>query len=425
MSNQPNQSNHGKAHPAYRWDALIVGGGPAGAAVAITLARQGRRVLIVEKQTTQIVKFGESLPPAAVRLVEALLGSLDAIDLPAHGIHKTAGNISCWSSAQPDVADFFYTPIGFGLGIDRARFDNALLQKAQANGAVLQTSSRFIQCHRDAEDWAVDLQSKAGRQWYYADYLIDASGRRSVVAAGLGIIRHRRSVVAAGLGVARQQQARLFALGLRFITHEGDNDCYTRIEATPQGWWYSNRLPSFSGAAQTTTRRMVVFHTDRDLPSVKEAATPAGFDRLLQQSRHIGAYLRKYRYRPDGSIHGVDAGGERLGRFAGNGWLAVGDAAQAYDPLSSQGITKGLTSGAMAGQLLGYALNSLRQYGHRNADLPLFKRYADEQERLWAGYVQQCQHYYRGQPNWSDQPFWSRRQQISPGATTTIAREVL
>lgn len=417
QSNQPNQSNHGNTHHAH-WDALIVGGGPAGAAAAITLARQGRRVLIVEKQTMQVVKFGESLPPAAVRPVGALLGSLDAIDLPAHGIHKTAGNVSCWSSAQPEVADFFYTPTGFGLGIDRARFDSALLQKAQADGAVLQ-SSKFIQCRRDAAGWVVDLQSRAEREQHHADYLIDASGRRSAVAAGLGI--------------ARQQQSRLFALGRRFITHEDDNDCYTRIEATPQGWWYSNRLPSLDdGAAQPVTRRMVVFHTDRDLPSVKEAATPAGFNRLLRQSPQLNACLQKYRYQPDGNIHGIDAGGERLSQFAGDRWLAVGDAAQAYDPLSSQGITKGLTSGTMAGQLLGYALNSLKQYGHRNADIPLFKRYADEQERLWAGYLQQHQYYYRSQPNWSDQPFWNRRNRVSSSrissgrvssGTTNIARE--
>ncbi|HEX7028296.1 MAG TPA: NAD(P)/FAD-dependent oxidoreductase [Gammaproteobacteria bacterium] len=408
MLNQLNQSNHGSTH-ANRWNVLIVGGGPAGAAAAITPARQGRRVLIVEKQTTQGVKFGESLPPAAVRLVEALLGSLDAIDLEAHGIHKTAGNISRWSSTQPDIADFFYTPTGFGLGIDRARFDNALLQKARDEGAILQTSSKFIQCRRDSEGWVVDMQSRSGREQYYADYLIDASGRRSVVTAGLGI--------------ARQQQERLFALGRCFITHEDDNDGYTRIEATPQGWWYSNRLPSAeSETEQKVTRRMVVFHTDRDLEFVRQAATADGFDRLLRQSPHINDYLQKHRYQPDGNIHGVDAGGERLDQFAGDGWLAVGDAAQAYDPLSSQGITKGLTSGVMAGQLLGYALNNLKQYGHRNADPPLFKRYVDEQERLWAGYLQQCNHYYRNQPNWSDQPFWSRRNRVSLG-TTNIARK--
>lgn len=410
MSNQP---NHRKAHHAH-WDALIVGGGPAGAAAAITLARQGRRVLIVEKRTTQVAKFGESLPPAAVRTVEALLGSLDAIDLPAHGIHKTAGNISCWSSAQPDVADFFYTPTGFGLGIDRARFDHALLQKARADGAVLHTS-KFVQCRREPAGWVVDLHSKAGREQHYADYLIDATGRRSVVAAGLG--------------VARQRQECLFALGRRFITHEDDNDCYTRIEATPQGWWYSNRLPSADNEAkQNVSRRMVVFHTDRNLPSVREAATADGFDRLLRQSPQLNDYLQKHRYQPDGNIHGVDAGGERLSQFAGDGWLAVGDAAQAYDPLSSQGITKGLTSGVMAGQLIGYALNSLRQYGHRDADISLFRRYADEQERLWAGYLQQYQYYYRSQPNWSDQPFWNRRNRVASGrtpsgATTNIARE--
>jgi len=405
----------------HSWDVLIVGAGPAGTASAITLAAKGWRVLLIEKQTTGLTKFGESLPPAAVGLVEKILGPLSQIDMAAHGIAKTAGNVSCWQSAEPEVNDFFYTPDGFGLCIDRAIFDDVLLSRAKSSGARLQSSAQFIQCHHCdvAGNWSVEIQNAKGREWHQAKYLIDSSGRQAIVAHSLG--------------VTRQQQDKLFAYAQRFVAHNPqnnspqDSDRFTRLEASSQGWWYSNRLPStgldHTNLNQTKTQRIVVFHTDRDLDYAKQAATVSGFNHLLQKSRHIVGLLEKYGYQPLGKIRGASAASERLTQFAGNAWLAVGDAAQAYDPLSSQGITKALTSGTMAGQLVHYALNSFVRHRNRSADLPLFKRYADEQERLWTSYLQQYQYYYHSQSRWPDQLYWSRRAQTASGATTNLLRE--
>jgi flavin-dependent dehydrogenase len=92
--------------------------------------------------------------------------------------------------------------------------------------------------------------------------------------------------------------------------------------------------------------------------------------------------------------------------------MAVGDAAQAYDPLSSQGIDKALRTGSHAGHLIHYALmdetdNSL------GADNHFIQQYSQQQQQLWDTYLSQRRYYYSIQTRWSEQSFWRRRQNYS------------
>ncbi|MGH9566287.1 MAG: FAD-dependent oxidoreductase, partial [Candidatus Angelobacter sp.] len=60
---------------AAEYDLIVVGGGPAGCACAITAARSGARVLLLEKETFPRHKVcGEFVSPESVRLLAALLG---------------------------------------------------------------------------------------------------------------------------------------------------------------------------------------------------------------------------------------------------------------------------------------------------------------------------------------------------------------
>src|SRR5690606_34214908 len=129
-------------------------------------------------------------------------------------------------------------------------------------------------------------------------------------------------------------------------------------EAAPNGWWYSNRLP---GNDDNETRRLVVFHSDKDLPAARMAGRREGFDQLLDESTHIAPLLKTKGYQACGTIRGAPANSQRLQEFSGEAWMAVGDAAQAYDPLSSQGIDKALRTASHAGHMIHYALTDCPQ----------------------------------------------------------------
>lgn len=379
------------------WDVAIIGAGPAGAATAITLARFGWRVLLVDRQTSIRFKLGESLPPVAVGWVEHFLGNLDDSNQAFRGFFRTAGNVSMWLTDQSDVTDFFFTPAGSGLCVDRLAFDRALRSKAVAAGATLLEGMRFESCTHIAANtpgWQLTLISGARSHHHHARYLVDCSGRRAVVVKALG-----QEPIA---------EDRLFAYAQWFSSRSHDDDCHTRIEAGPHGWWYSNRLPS---ASYKETRRLVVFHTDRDLAWAKMAAKPHGFARLLQDSSHIAALLAEQGYRPGSAVRGAPAGGQRLWDFAGDGWTAVGDAAQAYDPLSGQGIAKALSTASQCGHMIHYALTDCPGGPGRSNEY--IHRYDEQQGHLWAEYLRQRDSYYDIQRRWSDLPFWRRRRSTS------------
>ena len=234
------------------WDVVIVGSGSAGSATAITLAKFGQRVLLVERRESPGLKLGESLPPTSIGLVKHFLGDPEGPAQQLPGLFSTAGNISLWASDQADIGDFFFTSTGHGLCVDRSAFDEALRANAVAAGATLLKAVSFQSCARIADgslNWQLTFISNAGVRQDRARYLVDCSGRQAVVARTLGV-----PIVPGG--------DRLFAYAQWFSCAGDDNDRYTRIEAAPDGWWHSNRLPSTDG---DETGRLVVFHSDNPL----------------------------------------------------------------------------------------------------------------------------------------------------------------
>ncbi|MFC4296456.1 MAG: FAD-dependent oxidoreductase [Castellaniella sp.] len=396
MAGSPTASGRGApAASAAVWDVIIVGAGPAGSAAAIVLSGYGRRVLLLDRGGAPGFKLGESIAPPALGLVRQFLGEPETFP-DGLACFRTAGNLSVWSGAEPETTDFFFTPAGFGLCVDRLAFDEALRQRAAQAGATVLMGARFDSCVRvsdaaDAQaDWQVSVAVDGQERSCRARFLIDGSGRQAAVGRALGVGHAKRD--------------RLFAYARWYDSPVADEDRLTRIEAGPHGWWYSNRLHAEGAGA----RRLVVFHGDQDSPVARAAARAEGFDRVLQDSAHLGPLLRDRGYRATGAVRGAPAHSQCLDAFCGEGWLAAGDAAQAYDPLSSQGIWKALDTGSQAGHLV----HGLLQEGRAGAGAQdgWLRRYAQGQARAWDAYRTQLDFYYGAQPRWRESLFWQRRQ---------------
>src|SRR5207248_1977261 len=113
--------------------AVIIGGGPAGAAIGRLLASWGHRVRILAAPPDRSRGLAESLPPSTRKLL-AEIGVLDAVD--AAGFLRGTGNTAYWASVDPRV-ETFDTP---GYQIFRPDFDALLLDCARAAGADVRSA---------------------------------------------------------------------------------------------------------------------------------------------------------------------------------------------------------------------------------------------------------------------------------------------
>lgn len=354
---------------------VIVGGGPAGASAAITLARLGKRVVLVDDSSGRF-KIGEALAPAA----RPLLRDLRVMDrFLADGHLPCYGNVSAWGSSDAHCTDFVYNPHGHGWHLDRARFDAMLQDEARIAGAEIVLQARFTSAEYEQSDSRVTIRTADGVRELHASWLIDATGRSSFVARQLG--------------AERIHDDRMVAFFVR-CRHSGpdrrDADARTFIEATPDGWWYTALVPS--------GERIVAFLTDSDLANRAALKKASAFMELLETTRHVGERVNGYR--PDGDPHAVDAGTARLDRFGGPGWLAVGDAALSFDPLSSQGILNALFMGLKAGQATAASLSG---------DPGPVGEYLQRLENIYGAYRSNRNTYYAAEQRWRDRPFWQRR----------------
>src|SRR5215510_13158227 len=145
--------------PRSECDVVVLGGGPAGAAAAITLTRAGRSVVVIEKSQYAQPRIGETLPPAArPRLVELAVWEpfLAAGHLPSPGV------LSVWGEDELYETHFIFNPYGQGWHLDRQRFDTMLAQAARQAGARLCCDAQVISCLPLAGDgWQVECISSS------------------------------------------------------------------------------------------------------------------------------------------------------------------------------------------------------------------------------------------------------------------------
>jgi flavin-dependent dehydrogenase len=354
------------------WDVLIAGAGPAGAVAARILARAGRRVLLIDDSRPDLPKVGESLPGAT----RPILQNLDALTVLESGSHLPCyGNVSIWGSERPVVNDFIHDPNGSGWHLDRVQFDEDLRAVARSAGAV-SWKDRVKSVTETGDTWRVHLKDRE----VVCQWLIDATGCAASIAQSLGATRHR--------------DLPLFAAYRWLVASDEDTETRTEIEAVPNGWWYTARLPR-----QT---RVVIFHTDeREITRIRR--DPGCWDADLDNTRYIRHRLRCEKNSVP--LHFREAGGGYLNRVIGSRWLATGDAALSFDPISSRGIFNALYTGMKAGEAVHAALTG---------DFSPLDAYGERLKTVRATYRNHLDFIYRAENRWSDRPFWADRQLTFP-----------
>jgi flavin-dependent dehydrogenase len=361
------------------YDVVILGGGPAGMATALSLLQHNAalRVAVVERAGYDQPRIGETLPPNAQGLLQQLgvwSSFMEQAHLPAYGTSAT------WGSAALLSNEFFFSLHGPGWHLDRCAFDAMLAEAAVQRGAELYKHTQVLDCQQQSgQNWQITAQTGDGVPWQLsARFVVDATGRLAWFARQQGaqpVVYDQLTGVAVLLEVDSTRV-----------------DTYALVEACELGWWYSALLPA--------GRLMVMCLSDADLIRQQRLKSPTVWLAQACQTRHTQERLRHAR--PLGRPATYAARTQCLPQAAGANWLAVGDAASTFDPLSSKGIYKALCSGIFAS----YAI--LDWFKGQPAGL---ERYADLHAREFQQYRATWASYYALEQRWPHAPFWQRRGQ--------------
>lgn len=308
-------------------DVCIAGAGPAGSALAIALARRGRSVLLCDAGDGRARKVGEALVPASRPLLRALGVDAASLDV-AH--RRSFGVVSAWSEGAPVERDFLCDPQGHGWHLDRPRFEHDLRARAERAGATVRLRVRLEAPSAAGAGWDLTLRGLGGDRRVRARFLADASGRGAWATRAF---RERP-----------ERDSSQVAVHTTAAPRAGCSDARVLVERTERGWWYAALLPS----GRVSVSLQVSAGQARGL------RTTEAFTAALRETRLIAALADPTAI--DGPLQVVAAHGVARWPVAGPAWVAVGDAAAAFDPLSSQGLFGALHAGVAVAPLIEAAL---------------------------------------------------------------------
>ena len=299
-------------------DILVAGAGPAGASIARLLAMGGRRVAVVDPGV-RVTDRLEVLPPAGCEALGAL-GLTKLLDDPRIA-RRCLGIRRRWGSRPSERDDFFCRRGGRGFTIDRAGFDHALRAAATAAGVTF-VAGRVVGVRRVAGAAVAKIATAAAALTMRADVAVDATGRRSALARRMGA---RRQVFERRIAERRVIDRSAGACG---------GPVWLDVDGRDEIWCY----------------QILGADGQREAWDVYASAPP-----------------RRNRGNPR-----ADASSACLSRAAGDGWIAVGDAAISFDPVTSQGLVHALATALVAAGVIvsprGLDEETCRVYSHVTAE---------------------------------------------------------
>lgn len=322
-----------------QFDVIVIGGGPAGSTLAGLLAKRGRSVLVLERESFPRYHIGESLVTGMIPVMEEL-GVVD--ELEARFQRKTGINLVWGKDPQPWRTDFSATGgvYDHSWHVRRDEFDQILLDNARKLGATVLEQATVNEVEQDADGTVTGVvYTHAGaKQRVAASYTVDASGQSRVLTRKLTEVTFQEDL----------RNVAVWSYFKRFTPLEAPDDIL--VEAIDGGGW-------MWGIPLSETELSLGYV----LPASQLAeATAQGRSRTdVFLEGLAGSRIARTMVDPAdaGDMHTARDWSHISDRFFGRGWAAVGDAACFIDPLFSSGVWLGTSGAWMAARALDAVLD--------------------------------------------------------------------
>lgn len=334
------------------YEAIVVGGGPAGSAAACRLARAGCRVLLLERHRFPRFHIGESLLPASNEVfrrlgLEGRIAGSGFVEKRGARFESEDGRLSC--SIDFTACAGVASPRTYQ--VFRSELDRILIDRAAELGAEVRQGCRAVDAHVGPDGVEVRIQDIEGNEeggeatatgttTATGEVLVDASGQAGFLSKRLGLRRvdpdlRNVAVYAHFEGVATPPDGR-----------PGDIRIVSRRDL---GWiWFIPLSKTVTSVGAVASRKS---HAERAGETAEEAldcyldSTPVAARQMCHARRISPArFEADFCYAPRA--------------YAGDRWLLAGDAGSFLDPVFSTGVLLALESGIEAADAIDAGLAS-------------------------------------------------------------------